>query len=162
MTAEGLITLDAEPLRAPGGRPRTAALGAGAIAGAAAMSIAVLSFLQTAHSAAGAKPVIAAGVIAAAAMVSVGIRFVRGTAAAGERLHIALSREGVTLATPVQATTVQWSAVQVEERRNEFLFYFTENRIVRVRKDAITEEQGVERLRSFLIGQVGTRAKLRS
>jgi hypothetical protein len=103
---------------------------------------------------------VAVGITAAAGALAVTVKRRQLNSGRTGSARMTLSAEGITLTSAVQTTTIQWAAVRIEEGRNDFVFYLPEAQPVRVRKAAISQAQGVERLRSFLMGQVGTRAKL--
>ena len=160
MTADALIIFDAEPIGASRAGPGSNLRIGGAIAAAVAMAAGLAGAITNSAMPARGLPVVAVGIMAAAGALAVTVKRRRLDSGRTSSARIALSAEGITLTSPVQTTTIQWAAVRIEERRSDFVFYLPEARLVRVRKAAISEAQGVERLRSFLIGQVGTRAKL--
>ncbi len=160
--ADALFTFDAEPIR-PGNAARPAGYRiGGAIAAAVAVAIGTVRTITVSGVPARALPFAAMGVAGAVAALAVAVKRRQLRAGSTDSARIALSGDGVTLTSALQVTMIQWAAVRIEERRNEFVFYLPEAQTVRVRKTAISEAQGVERLRSFLMGQVGTRAKLLS
>ena len=160
LTTDPLFVFDAERI----GVDRTArgrnSRGAGAIFGALAALMAVLSATINSDAVVRVMPFAALGIGAAALAVAVTVK--RRAVSSGDpnSLRLALSGEDITITSAVQTTTIKWSAVRIEEHRGDFVFYLPEGQPVRVRKAAITQAQGVERLRSFLMGQVGARAKL--
>lgn len=160
MASDALFTFDAEPI----GSGRAAARSNYRIAGAIAAAIAVASGLVGKITSSGvpvrALPWAAAGIAAAAAALAVTVKRGRLDTGRTGTVRIALSSAGVTLTLVVQTSTILWAGVRIEEGRRDFVFYLPEGQAMRVRKSAISEPQGLERLRSFLIGQAGTRARL--
>ena len=160
MAADTLFTFDAEPVGSGRAVVRTNTRIAGAIAAVIAVGTGLVGSITGSGVPVRMLPWAAGGVVAAAVALAVTVkrgRLERGNSGA---VRIALSSEGVTLTSAVQTTMVQWLGVRIEESRSDFVFYLPEGQAVRVRKAAINEPQGVQRLRSFLTGQAGTRARL--
>ena len=160
MAADALFTFEAEPIGGGRAGPGTNVRIGGAIAAALAAAAGVAGAVANSGLPVRALPYVAVGITAAAGALAVTIKRRQMMTGRPGSARMALSAEGITLTSPVQTTTIQWQAVRIEERRSDFLFYLPEGQPVRVRKAAISEAQGVERLRSFLMGQLGTRAKL--
>ena len=158
--ADALFIFDAEPIGAGRAGPVTNIRIGGAIAAALVAAVGVAGAVANSALPVRALPFAAVGIVAAAGALAAKVKRRRLGAGRTGSARMALSAEGITLTSPVQTTTVQWAALHIEERRSDFVFYLPEGQPVRVRKAAISEAQGVERLRSFLMGQVGTRAKL--
>jgi hypothetical protein len=160
MTADALFIFDAEPIGAGRAGPVTNIRIGGAIAAAVAAAVGVAGAITNSAMPVRALPYVAVGITAAAGAIAVTIKRRHMDVGGTGSVRMTLSADGITLTSPGQTTTIQWAAVRIEERRGDFIFYLPEGQPVRVRKAAISQAQGVERLRSFLMGQVGTRAKL--